>query len=205
MARWSILIAATAAFVLADIKEAVAQPEFTRFRVHAEAGVKGYPGGGASRLQLTVRYRFVEQWYLDVVGKTGGVHRGLGWAGDDHLYNAIAVGPGFSTGEEPDGWEFRISPRFTHIHHTTTDNWRDDYWTNLIADSSGDVEHRSGAELALGVTGPRFFRVLERELIWSGDIMFSVLPTSDIMRFGAGFVLGLSVGNRITAGGQRVW
>lgn len=171
-----------------------AAADHTRLRIHPGVGVQAFPAGIASRFQLTVRYRFLANWYVDVVGMTGGVHSQFGYSGSDQQYSALALGPGYSTGEDREGWEFRVSPRFSHVHHATFESWGDHFWANLTADSDGAVRHRSGAELAIGLTGPRFGQFLGGRFIWTADVVGNFLPSSDEMTYGLGVVLGLSLG-----------
>lgn len=194
--RFALAIATAFCCLVALPGIAEADEDYTPFRIYAGVGFQQYPGGGASRFQATVRYRFHEHWYVDAVGMTGGVHRAFDPTWSDPLYNAIAIGPGFSNGEQQHGWEWRVSLRGTHVHHAPAQSWRENFWANLIADDSGDVRHRSGAELAAGVTGPRAGDLWDRQLIWSSDVVLSLLPTSEPMFFGAGLVFSFSIGSK---------
>ena len=160
-------------------------------RIHSQLGVQGYTGGVVSVGQLVARYRFADYWYVDAVGKSGSVFGRSGF--DDEFYLALAVGPGLSTGEAPEGWEFRLSPRVTHVHHATTTSWKETPLSNLVGDSNGGVEHRTGLEFSVGVTGPRFGSFRERRFIWSADLLANFLPSSEALKLGAGAVFGLSL------------
>ncbi len=161
------------------------------FRLYVESGFQMQSGGASPLGQVTGRYRFAEHWYVDVIGKSGAVLSDL--SADDQLFLGLGAGPGFSTGEDLDGWELRVSPRLTHIHHATFGSWGDTPFANLAGDSNGGVSHRSGAELAVGVNGPQFGQWGDLSFLWSADAIANYLPSSEAMRFGVGAVLGLSV------------
>ena len=169
----------------------VAAEEYTTLRFHVETGAQGYSGGVASVGQLTARYRFTPRLYLDIVGKSGQLFARSSY--DNQLYLALGAGAGISTGEAPNGWEFRFSPRVTHVHHASTDSWRETPLSNLAGDSDGGVQHRSGVELAAGVTGPQFGSFRSRRFLWSADLLVDFLPSSDEMEFGVGAVVGISL------------
>ncbi len=190
-----VLTVALLCFAWTGTEDAVAaESELPSVHIHPELGVQTFPPHTASRLQLTSRIRFHDHWFGDLVVMTGGVHQQFSSPSmQDHGYGAVALGPGLSSGETPDGWEFRASPRFTHVHHTTYENWRNNFWANMVADSDGDVRHRSGAELALGVTGPRFGELWDRQFVINTDAVVSWLPTSDIMTWGAGLMVGMTL------------
>lgn len=170
---------------------AAADEDPTPLRLYAESGFQMQSGGASPLGQITGRYRFAEHWYVDVIGKSGAVLTDL--SADDQLYLGLGVGPGLSTGEDLDGWELRVSPRFTHIHHATFGSWGDTPFANLAGDSNGGVSHRSGAELAVGVNGPQLGQLGDLRFLWSADAIANYLPSSEPMRFGLGAVLGLSV------------
>ena len=184
-------LALTLTLILGVSSAAHADSDYTTLRFHSETGVQMYKGGFSSVGQLTMRYRFAENFYADVVGRSGTVHARSQF--EDQFYLALAAGPGITTGEAPDGWEFRLSPRVTHVHHATTASWRATPIANMLGDSDGGVEHRTGLELALGVTGSRFGRLGQRRFIWSADVITNLLPSSDVMRYGVGAVVGISL------------
>jgi hypothetical protein len=186
-----IFIVVLAVLSMGTATQATASEDPEPFRLYADVGVQGFSGGIGSVSQLTGRYRFARHWYMDIVGRSGTVFAGS--ASADQFYFAMGVGPGFSTGEELDGWEFRASPRVTHVHHASFDSWGETPWSNLAGDSNGGVRHRSGAELAVGVSGPQFGRIGDLRFLWSADVMAGVLPSSEEMKFGAGALLGLSL------------
>ncbi len=180
-----------AAFLVGGIADARADQPQTTLRVHVETGAQGSPGGVATLNQLTFRFRFADHFYADAVGKSGHVLGSSNY--ENQFYVALAIGPGMSTGESLDSWEFRLSPRFTHVHHATTASWRDTPFANALGDSDGGVEHRSGLELALGATAPRLGSIRSYRMIWSADIIGNYLPSSDVMKFGIGAVVGFSL------------
>jgi hypothetical protein len=181
----------TLAALLGTPAIAAADEDAAPLRLFVESGFQMQSGGASPLGQLTGRYRFAEQWHVAIIGKSGAVLSEL--SGGDQLFVGLGVGPGFSTGEDLDGWELRVSPRFTHIHHATFRSWGDTPISNVAGDSDGGVSHRSGAELALGVNGPQFGRLGDLRFLWSVDALASYLPSSAPMRFGVGAVFGLSL------------
>jgi hypothetical protein len=185
------LIVCTLAVFFGGLETAAADEGATPFRLYVESGFQMQSGVASPLGQLTGRYRFADHWYVDVMGKSGAVLADL--SGDDQLFLGLGVGPGFSTGEDLDGWEFRVSPRFTHIHHASFKSWGNTPGSNLAGDSNGGVSHRSGAELAVGVNGPQFGQLGDLRFLWNVDALANYLPSSVAMRFGVGAVVGLSL------------
>jgi hypothetical protein len=187
------ILLSTAVLILASVTPALADA-YTPLRLYTEVGVQAHAGGAGPLGQLTARFRFADHWYIDAVGKSGAVFDGL--SSDDQLFLGLAVGPGWSSGEDRLGWELRVSPRLTHIHHASFASWSDTPGSNLAGDSNGGVSHRSGAELAVGVSGPELFRLGDSGVLWSVDVLGNYLPSSEPMEFGAGVVFGLSLTSR---------
>ena len=181
---FSFMVAAPAH---AELQEQEKEQSTTTLSFHPGLGVIAYSGGIASTSRLTARLRLRDHFFVDIVGKSGQL-----FAEDNlpnHLYLALGVGPGLSTGPGLDRWEVRLSPRFTHVHHASTDSWRATPFKNLTGDSGGGVEHRSGIELALGVTSPAKGSLRNVQMIWSADLLLNHLPSSDPMRNGVGAMI----------------
>ncbi|RMG19327.1 MAG: hypothetical protein D6729_05590 [Deltaproteobacteria bacterium] len=129
-------------------------------------------GGGATG-QLTVRYRFHPSFFVDGVGRSGIVVP-KGFAPDDTFFLALAAGVGWRV--DLGQWIPRVALRFTHIHHATFESWHRTPWASLAGDSSGTVQHRSGAELAVGLRSATLNRLGNWGLFVDLEASAGVLP-----------------------------
>lgn len=172
-----------------------AEQKQRQFRLYSGMVVQRHSGGLTPSGHLVARFRLTEQWFVDVVGTSGAVLDNFD--GGDQFFLGLAAGPGFSTGEKPAGWELRISPRLTHIHHASFRSWGDTPAANLAGDSNGGLQHRTGAQLAVGLAGPDInLMIWDLAVLWDVEILADVLPNSPEMGLGAGFGFNFSLRRR---------
>jgi hypothetical protein len=149
-------------------------------------------GGSGLGFQSMFRYRFAPNWSLDTAGRS--VHSVAQDAGDpDQFYLALIIGLGWLEDVPPTEWTLRTSARFTHVHHATVDSWKDTPFANLAGDSDGGVEHRSGAELAVGAVAPMLTDLWGEGLRWEIELQGGVLPSSSHFEWTAGLTVGLLI------------
>lgn len=152
-------------------------------------GGSGQTAGIGTVHQASVRYHLVWGFSLELVGRSGTIFYDTSDFGRNQFYVAFVPGVSWALFSSESGWEGRLSARFTHVHHTSIDNWAKDPFGNILAQTGTDVEHRSGAELALGLTykaasiGSWYF-TLEAEAF----VMH--LPTSPVMEWTGGVMIG---------------
>jgi hypothetical protein len=187
-------VAAISSCIIFSGATAQAEQEESKLRIYPGFGVQRHSEGWTPRGHLVGRYRFHQRWFVDIVGSTGAVLNNLD--GGDQFFVSLAAGPGFSTGENPAGWELRISPRFTHVHHATFSSWADTPGSNIAGDSNGGVHHRTGAQLALGVAGPDLNIFQTLAICWGTEVLADYLPNSSEMAMGAGLMVNFSLRRR---------
>ncbi|MFN3201074.1 MAG: hypothetical protein ACE366_21920 [Bradymonadia bacterium] len=156
-----------------------------RLEAAAEHGLGGSQAGA--------RWRFSESFALDLVGRQGylsSYEEGLG----DHAYVALLAGITWQGADAGDGWTPNVSARLAHIHHATAESWAETPGANIAGDSNGGVEHRSGAELAVGLLGPRLYSGEGWHLRWSVELSGTTLPSSEVMGWSMGLTGGVALG-----------
>ncbi len=152
-----------------------------------QAGMRGETaaGGSGAATELGVAWRAFERVDVDVWGRTGYL---LGADGGDTAYLALLAGP---TWRLPlNAGTALLSLRFAHIHHAPAGSWVDHPVGNLFGDSSGEVKHRSGAELAAGWLGGPVFAD-DPALRWRASVTAGALPSSDALAWTAGLTVGV--------------
>ncbi len=170
---------------------ATSEPAKTSLRAFVEAGAQVHSQGAGPTTQLSLRYRPTAHLYVDVVGRSGAIIEARDRS--DQFYVAMLVGPGLSSGEDFDGWEWRLSPRLSHVHHASWASWGHTPGHNIGGDSAGGVVHRSGFELSAGLSGPQFGEVLGQRILWNVELIGNALPSSATMAWGAGMLMGFSL------------
>ena len=154
-------------------------------------------GGIGPGFQTMFRYRFARHFAFDALGRST-----LSWASEagdpDQLYLALGAGVAWIQNLTPSEWDFRTSLRLTHVHHAPTDSWLDTPGSNVAGDSTGGVQHRSGAEWAVGVLAPRLSRLWGHSLRWEIEAQLSTLPSSDHFVWASGLTVGLLIDSMVT-------
>lgn len=150
------------------------------------------PGGRGIGTHLALRYRLLDWLDLDLAG------RGLlatAWddTDDDELYVALVAGLAYAPLADVDRYAPRAALRFIHVHHATTQSWRDTPIANIAGDSDGGVRHRSGLEVALGLQGPRLFDLWDSAGRLDFELSGSMLPSSDFFRYTVALAIGLTL------------
>ena len=154
-------------------------------------------GGIGPGFQTMFRYRFARHFAFDALGRST-----LSWASapsdPNQFYLALGAGVAWIQGLTAVEWDWRTSLRFTHIHHATTDSWLDTPGSNAAGDASGGVQHRSGAEWAVGVVAPKLTKLWGHNLRWEIEAQLSTLPSSDHFVWATGLTLGLLIDSEVT-------
>jgi hypothetical protein len=190
LSLFSVLIVATTL----QLHPLSAQATESKLRLWGAAGAHIHSGGSGPTTQLTLRYQLLEYLVMDATGRSGTVL--INRDGQDPYFAALLIGAGVSTGRLLHNWELRLTPRFMHVHHAPGQSWLDTPGANLSGDSSGSVVHRSGAELAMGVTFPATGAIGPYRLLWSAELNAGLLPSSEEMARSIGFLIALSLARR---------
>lgn len=142
--------------------------------------------------QSIFRYRFSDRFALDTVGRST-----LSWAREpgeaDQLYLALGAGIAWYEREMVHRWSWRAAARLTHVHHASLESWAGTPGLNIAGDSGGGVAHRSGGELAVGVTAPSLTRLWGESLRWEVELQAGALPSSDHFAWTGGLALALII------------
>lgn len=148
--------------------------------------------GDGLGFQSIFRWRFARNFGLDTVGRST-----LSTARDpgipDQFYLALGAGVAWFEREYVNQWSWRAAARLTHVHHAPRESWEDTPGLNLAGDSGGGVQHRSGAELAVGVTAPSLTRLWGESLRWEVELQAGALPSSTHFEWTGGLALALII------------
>lgn len=150
---------------------------------------------------LALRYPLGQHWGVQVVGRSGWLQAQTpceSTGGRQRCSSqgqlALLVGPTWIApwGERT----LHASVLLAHVHHTATADWRARPLANAAGDSSGDVRHRNGGEVRIGVTSAPWLTTAGWALAGEINVIASALPSSELLAWAAGVQLGLAVTRR---------
>lgn len=150
---------------------------------------------------LALRYPLGHRWGVQIAGRSGWLQAQtpcLGAAPNQNCASqgqlALLVGPTWTTalGERT----LHASVLLAHVHHTATANWQASPVANAAGDSSGDVQHRSGAEFQIGLSSAPWSVSDRWALALELELNAGILPSSQVFAWSGGAQLGLAVTRR---------
>lgn len=155
-----------------------------------DPSVRGQVVAGASGPagQLAVRYHVLDDFAVEALGRSGYAFADA----DDVLFVGLLAGFAYAPAADAADWAPRVGARLAHIHHATVESWGDQPFANLAGDSSSTVQHRSGLEIAVGASAPRWLPVGAWATGLDLELTGGWLPSSDVMEWNVSLGVGLS-------------